>query len=51
MTDPHIGRLMYKPTARADVLKATRLPLSLKALLVRVRYKRAKDEDPENPPE
>jgi len=33
MTDPDIGRLVYKPTARADVLKGTRLPLRLKALL------------------
>ena len=33
MTDPHIGRLVYKPTARAHVLKGTRLPLGLKALL------------------
>jgi len=33
MTDPHIGCLVYKPTARADVLKGTRLPLGLKALL------------------
>jgi len=33
MTDPHIGRLVYKRTARADVLKGTRLPLGMKALL------------------
>ena len=33
MTDPDIGCLVYKPTARADVLKGTRLPLRLKALL------------------
>jgi len=32
VTDPHIGRLVYKPMARADVLKGTRLPLGLKAL-------------------
>ena len=33
MTDPHIGRLVYKLTAWAEVLKGTRLPLGLKALL------------------
>jgi len=33
MTDPHIGRLVYKPTARADVLKGRRLSLGRKALL------------------
>jgi len=50
MTDPHIGHLVYKPTARADVLKGTRLPLGLKALLF-CGYRRARDENPENPPE
>ena len=33
MTDLHIWRLVYEPTARADVLKGIRLPLGLKALL------------------
>jgi len=33
LTDPHIGRLVYKPATRADVLKGAQLPLSLKALL------------------
>jgi len=33
MTDPHIGHLVYKPMARANILKGMRLPLGVKALL------------------
>jgi len=50
MTDQHIGRLVYKLTARADVLKGKWLSLGLKALLF-CGYRRARDENPENPPE